>query len=121
MMGQEALWSGSEVRTQAEQCQDQLTVWEALEEMPAHPTCPCCEGGGWVPSASGLTDVRCLCSALDADDRVILRGRADTLAAWGPSGQYSERLLSTMIHLVSGCVGPCRGNVCQPGTARCFL
>ena len=78
--------------------------------------CPCCEGGGWVPSASGLTDERCLCVTLDANDRVILRGRADTLAWWDRSGARAEdcqRLLSTMVHLVMGCSGRCRGNAAQ--------
>jgi hypothetical protein len=69
-----------------------------------------------VPSASGLTDVPCLCADLDPTDRVILQGRADTLTSWGPSGQYSAHLLSTMVHLVAGCSGRCRGNT---GTDRC--
>lgn len=90
--------------------------------MSALAYCPCCEGGGWVPSASGLTDVQCLCATLDGNDRVILRGRADTLAWWERMGENIGRrqeLLSTMVHLVVGCSGPCRGN--SATVERCVL
>lgn len=81
--------------------------------MSALPYCPCCEGGGVVPSLSGLSDVACLCTDLTPNDRVILRGRADTLAWWergGVAAEQLDRLRSTMVHLVAGCEGPCRGN-----------
>lgn len=86
--------------------------------MNAHPDCPCCEGGGVVPSASGWTDVPCLCATLDGNDRVILSGRADWVRwmrtqqpadlAWHEQ-QIAEQV-ERMRHLVMGCAGPCRGN-----------
>lgn len=94
--------------------------------------CPCCYGSGAVPSASGMTDVPCLCADLSAEDRVILRGRADTMREWSrqaggmPFGDGRARLRrqiddlrSTMVHLVAGCSGPCRGNSSR--TPRCNL
>lgn len=117
MIGQDALWSAQEVKVQAAQCAGQVDIWEAT----ALSYCPCCEGSGQVPSASGWSDVPCLCAELTPNDRVILHGRADTLAAWergGENGQYVEHLRSTMIHLVAGCSGPCRGNA---GEVRCVL
>lgn len=32
MTQDDGLWSAQEIRTQAEQCRDQLTVWDALED-----------------------------------------------------------------------------------------
>lgn len=64
-------------------------------------------------AAGGMDDTPCLCTTLSANDRVILRGRADTLAWWerdGVNAEQVEQLRSTMVHLVAGCVGPCRGN-----------
>lgn len=94
--------------------------------------CPTCEGGGVVPSASGWTDVPCLCADLSPNDRVILRGRAATLADWEEQNsripderarlalqQDIDRLERSMIHLVAGCVGPCRGNSARE--PRCVL
>lgn len=93
--------------------------------------CPRCEGSGQVPSLSGWTDVDCLCATLDANDRVILRGRTDTLQAWEAQlprcteigqeflAQQIEHLRSTMVHLVAGCEGRCRGN--SSNADRCVL
>lgn len=95
---------------------------DMAQERAALSYCPACEGGGMVPSASGLSDVPCLCATLSGNDRVILHGRADTLNAWIRSGEAPEhlkRLHSTMIHLVAGCAGPCRGN--SSSAPVCFL
>jgi hypothetical protein len=97
----------------------------------AEADCPCCKGSGMVPSASGMSDVPCLCATLDASDRVILRGRADRLRAMKARtifhsaedrAFHTEQIASkvqTMVHLVAGCVGPCRGN--SATEPRCVL
>ncbi len=84
--------------------------------------CPVCEGHGQVPSASGMSDVACLCTSLSDNDRVILRGRHNTLTWWQRSGENSqdiERMRSSMVHLVAGCEGRCRANAST--VQRCVL
>lgn len=53
MTGQDGFWSAQEIRTQAEQCRDQLTVWDILAVTRECDACGAVPGEACRPGCVG--------------------------------------------------------------------
>jgi hypothetical protein len=88
--------------------------------------CPFCEGGGVVPTASGMSDQDCLCVSITGTRRLIAEGRIEYAercqgdrANLSEGREAQDQFLLELswskrtqaAHLINGCgYGPCTGN-----------